>query len=414
MLNDLIVKTTKDPTEENILEMNTFIESMGTNDIIKDAHLIMINPYVNDSILESACNETSDVNLMNRSIEVYESCVIQVESINNIPDVEKRDYARRLTNLKFILESRLAKDKDLVYNHFATILESEYDHELTTGVLESAGGSEHSHGQLEILFALEVAKLEFKTQSDEEVLESLSKLNNIAYKYSFILESAPVNEAFERFKKKTKAGLKQTKSAVSKGTDVAVKGGKASAKVAGKTKDIAVKGGNASVKIAGKTIEKGTDTAEKGLRAIPKTIKFLADNTIGRIKHMDKDARRTAMLDGGMKTKILRLLRMIVAGGAGFALGGPLIGSLTLGITLLVTNTIDNGKDTKARKQLIGDLEQELKITKEKIRDSDANGDKQAKYQLMRIENALERDIERLVTHTERTTARATDREMVK
>lgn len=53
----------------------------------------------------------------------------------------------------------------------------------------------------------------------------------------------------------------------------------------------------------------------------------------------------------------------------------------------------------KVKNRVIQELELELKMTREKIDDAKAAGDKQAKYALMRTENKIELEITRIKTH---------------
>ena len=61
-----------------------------------------------------------------------------------------------------------------------------------------------------------------------------------------------------------------------------------------------------------------------------------------------------------------------------------------------VAIAIDKKIDEKYRRQILNDLELELKMVREKIDDAKSDGNKEAKYELMRIENKLEKDIDRI------------------
>ena len=61
-----------------------------------------------------------------------------------------------------------------------------------------------------------------------------------------------------------------------------------------------------------------------------------------------------------------------------------------------VAIAIDKKIDEKYRKQILNDLELELKMVNEKLEDAKSDGDREAKYELMRIQNKLEKDIERI------------------
>ena len=60
---------------------------------------------------------------------------------------------------------------------------------------------------------------------------------------------------------------------------------------------------------------------------------------------------------------------------------------------------LDNGEDdqrAKVRKRCIQELQLELRVTREKLEDAKADGNRKAKYDLMRIENKIEKEITRL------------------
>lgn len=65
-----------------------------------------------------------------------------------------------------------------------------------------------------------------------------------------------------------------------------------------------------------------------------------------------------------------------------------------------VWNGGEDDQRKKVRKHCIAELQLELRITREKLEDAKASGDKKAKYDLMRVENAIEKEIDR-ITHAQ-------------
>ena len=61
-------------------------------------------------------------------------------------------------------------------------------------------------------------------------------------------------------------------------------------------------------------------------------------------------------------------------------------------VTFMVSRALKSD-DKKTRDKVVRELEEELKLTREKIEDSRSDGNKQAKYALMRLESKLEKQI---------------------
>lgn len=158
-------------------------------------------------------------------------------------------------------------------------------------------------------------------------------------------------------------------------------------------KKAAIAGDSAARKAANGMRRAGNESKRVKVIAkkIPGHFDKLADNTLGQIGKMDKAERRKRIIEGGFKFKLLKLVRNGILLGAAWAVSPALA---AIGI---ITNLIlDRQLDRKVRGELLDDLELELKMTREKIKDAESKNDNKKKYQLMRIENALERDIERV------------------
>lgn len=85
----------------------------------------------------------------------------------------------------------------------------------------------------------------------------------------------------------------------------------------------------------------------------------------------------------------------VVAKGAKVALG-PIVGAAIAIIGALTVRALHKNTEEREKKRILLELETELKITKEKIEDAKAENDKEAKYQLMRIQTNLEKEITRI------------------
>ena len=91
--------------------------------------------------------------------------------------------------------------------------------------------------------------------------------------------------------------------------------------------------------------------------------------------------------------------------GAVKVLGKTLIPSISLGPLISVAITIiialgkfalDKKADERERKRVLTELETELKIVREKIEDAKGDNARKQKYELMRLEASLEKEVTRI------------------
>ena len=170
-----------------------------------------------------------------------------------------------------------------------------------------------------------------------------------------------------------------------------------------------------ATKLANKVADGGREMLHKGRKAAG-TVKRVAtsvnkvtdplvnaiNNTLDKIKKEDYDKRRNRIITGQYRFKLFNFLSkgvLTIAGGKaiGAAVGGaslvnPLIGV----ISALTAIAIDKRLDDRARKKVLSELESELKIVEEKLEDAKGDGKREEKYQLMRIKQKLEKDIDRI------------------
>lgn len=138
---------------------------------------------------------------------------------------------------------------------------------------------------------------------------------------------------------------------------------------------------------AGRQIRRVKTTASK----IPGHFDNLINSTFGALKRMDENERKRRILEGTLRFKLYRIIRNAALIGTGFAVAPALTA-----IGILVQTIRRKGLDERARAKLVHELEAELRIVKEKVKDADSKGDDKKKYQLMRIENRIESDLQRV------------------
>lgn len=161
-------------------------------------------------------------------------------------------------------------------------------------------------------------------------------------------------------------------------------------KVAKKVRSVARKSSKGVSKL-----EKAKRKKEEVKGAVKKVTDPLAayvDKTVKQAKEADSAERRKQILNKSTFTKLKRYLRRYIeVAGAGFAFGPT-----AAGIVLLGRIATDKHFDKKERAAMLRELETELKVTREKIEDSKGDENKKAKYELMRIEDKLVTQIDKI------------------
>lgn len=129
-------------------------------------------------------------------------------------------------------------------------------------------------------------------------------------------------------------------------------------------------------------------------------------STYNKLREMNEEDKREAALSGSVLHQLTRVFFKVLA----YAKAYPILFALMPGgfifwlvkIFLFQKSIRDvwgelNGQElATAKRRLIHELELELKMVREKIEDARGAGDRAAKYKLMRVENMIEKEIERI------------------
>lgn len=125
------------------------------------------------------------------------------------------------------------------------------------------------------------------------------------------------------------------------------------------------------------------------------------DDAVNKIISGVKDAlthdKREEIAKGQYRFKLIRIIgKCIVLAGAWY------IHPALAAIVFLGKMAFDKHIDHKERSKIVNDLESELEICKEKIKDAESKGDNENKYKLMRIRKALETETTRIKLHLDK------------
>lgn len=150
-----------------------------------------------------------------------------------------------------------------------------------------------------------------------------------------------------------------------------------------------------------KAIRTGGGTAHEVKQAIKNAVDPMeryVTQMMDKLKKADRAERREVILKGGTLPKVLRWVKRSISIVAGAAIGahGIPIAAVISGITLIGFIASDVTLDQRERRKIMRELEDELEVVKEKIDDSRGDENKQKKYELMRIRNELQRQMDRV------------------
>lgn len=180
-------------------------------------------------------------------------------------------------------------------------------------------------------------------------------------------------------------------------------------KIGDSVRKATTKAAQSSEKAANSLRKAGSDLKRNlgPINKIPEPFVKMFNNTVNKLKSMDAKERRERIITGNYKFKLLNYIKKTIlfiasgkiiiaaAGGAGASLVGPLLWA----IGAIASIAINKNLDRKERKKILFELESELDIVKEKIEDAKGDNNRNNKYELMRIQKKLEKDILRIKYH---------------
>ena len=142
------------------------------------------------------------------------------------------------------------------------------------------------------------------------------------------------------------------------------------------------------------------NTVTKNLRRLDDKASDVVNRKLDSIINTGRDLAREKIVEGRPAVKISRFIRngiMALAAGTGaVSLLGPAAAAVIVAIGLYCKRNLTKKTEEREKKRILLELETNLKITREKIEDAKAENDRKKKYQLMRIEATLEKEITRI------------------
>ena len=141
-------------------------------------------------------------------------------------------------------------------------------------------------------------------------------------------------------------------------------------------------------------------SAKKNVERIDNTLSGFVNKKIDDIINIGRDTKREKIITGRVSIKLAKLLKntikTLVGAGAARMLLGPVGGTIATIAGLLGAYACSKKTEVREKRRIMLELETELKIVKEKIEDAKGENDKKQKYELMRTQASLEKEITRI------------------
>lgn len=152
-----------------------------------------------------------------------------------------------------------------------------------------------------------------------------------------------------------------------------------------------LKSGAQKVKDKARSAGQATAAAKNHVDKAGKAIDDAATNAVNKAKNVYRNDVRDEIIESKTTVKLGRIIRKGIMIGS-LALVNPALGA----IGALTTLALRKNVKAKEKRKILNELEEELEIVNEKIEDSRGDENKEKKYQLMRIRNKLQKDINRI------------------
>lgn len=142
------------------------------------------------------------------------------------------------------------------------------------------------------------------------------------------------------------------------------------------------------------------ETVGKNVKRVDKTLSDFLNKKYDDIINIGRDDKREKLITGKVSIKLGKLLKttiMTIVGGTGAKIAlGPVGGTLATIVGLMGAYACSKKTEVREKKRILLELETEHRIVSEKIEDAKGENDKKQKYELMRVQAKLEKEITRI------------------
>ena len=142
------------------------------------------------------------------------------------------------------------------------------------------------------------------------------------------------------------------------------------------------------------------DQIKRGARIADERASGAINKKLDDIINTGRELHREKIITGKNTVQLGNLLKkaikLLITGAVTKAYFGPIKGVIVMVAAALAGTALSKRTKEREKKRILLELETELKIVREKIEDAKGDNEKQKKYQLMRIEADLEKEVMRI------------------
>ena len=320
--------------------------------------------------------------------EVFEEVVnilsyIKNDIITNKTDIEKLNYIKEcntsiLYKHKYVVNENYKSDLDEKYILLENILDTENDIVI-----------EYSLSELTYMNNM-IDYINDKAKVDEEKLlyeKALNKFNTLIESIFFEDTEIEIDEVISLYE--ITEALCEYESTLEASSRIITKG----------TEKLTKAAGNLSAKSSGLSAsDSKMGQLKRGAKIVDDRASDAINNKIDQIINFTRDQKREKLITGKNTIRLSKVLKSIIAiiVAGGLVKSHPIVGAAITIIGLLGARGLSKATEVREKRRIMLELETELKITREKIEDAKGENAKEKKYQLMRIESELEKEIFRI------------------
>lgn len=308
---------------------------------------------------------------------------IKNDIITNKTDIEKLNYIKEcntsiLYKHKYVVNENYKSDLDEKYILLENILDTENDIVI-----------EYSLSELTYMNNM-IDYINDKAKVDEEKLlyeKALNKFNTLIESIFFEDTEIEIDEVISLYE--ITEALCEYESTLEASSRIITKG----------TEKLTKAAGNLSAKSSGLSAsDSKMGQLKRGAKIVDDRASDAINNKIDQIINFTRDQKREKLITGKNTIRLSKVLKSIIAiiVAGGLVKSHPIVGAAITIIGLLGARGLSKATEVREKRRIMLELETELKITREKIEDAKGENAKEKKYQLMRIESELEKEIFRI------------------
>ena len=378
---ELEKKANYTPKTTKVISNPSVLKKIGSSAVILGFNIYEFNKLISNhdtdmNVMLNSVKEAYDniLSASNFSFDDYNSLIESVES------VAKRVY--ETTDIDSEIHLKMYESVDNLNKVYKKLMDSAEYKDVDIDTVEDEGSDDLQKVTQSVSPEIIEGTVDIEELPDDDIIDAI---NEYASYYETLEEYAEEDEH------ETASIIENMSSCLIKIETLLEDSGRnsVSAKIARKREQFTRKATNA--------VRKGMEKNKHATIATKKAVEHidnLVSSTIEKIINAPYKDKREEIVKGNVHVKLHQIIKRAILHTGVFYIN-PVIGA----IALLGAISRDTYVDARVRKQVVDELQEELKMVDEKIDDAKSDGNKQEKYQLMRMRSKIEKEIERVSQH---------------